>query len=259
MAGLGLIATGLAIANFRKAKAEYEAAEKAFNIECAALTFEINRYNNEKYKELEQYNQDALNPDTGLPYSKNDPIANVEMIPILRVYRIGFGILPIPDMYVQRPVVYVNNQTDREITIHAIGGTIMCYHSVAAKLGDISNSKVEFKIAPHEIAELCLTYEGTELGKDLVKFNNTLQGKDYEQSLMNALYKAGGVTKTSKRGRTTQYIKAGTIIQSSKRLINGNDWSACEMDLEVMYSDSKDKNVRRALYKEIQGSIVYVG
>lgn len=259
MAGLRLIVTGLALANFRKAKAEYEAAQKAFNIECAALTFEINRYNSEKYKELEEYNQKALNPDTGLLYNQNDTIANVEMIPILRIYRVGFGILPIPDYYSQRPVVYVNNQTDREITIHAIGGSIMSYHSLAAKLGDISNSKVEFKIAPHEIAELCLTYEGTEFGKDLVKFNNTLTGKEYEKSLMNALYNAGGVTKTSKRGRTTQYITPGTIIQSSKRLINGNDWSPCVMDLEMEYSDNKDKNVRRALYKEIQGSIVYVG
>lgn len=245
MAVFGLIATGLALPNFLKAKEEYQAAEKAFNIECAALTFEINRYNSEKYKELEEYNQKALNPDTGMPYSQNDPISGVKMIPILRIYRKGFGILPIPDFYYQRPVVYVDNQTNREITIHQIGGIISCYGSIAAQLGDLSNSRVNIKIAQNEVSELNLSFKSLEFGNDIIKFNNTFQGKEYAERVFKVLKSAGG--------------KIGTIIQSSQKMYMGKDTSPCVMDLEIMYSDNLDKNVRRALYKGIQGSIVYVG
>ena len=244
MAGLGLIATGLALPNFLKAKKEYEAAQKAFNIEKAALIFEINRYNSEKYKDLEEYNQKALNPDTGLPYSANDPIANVKIVPLLNVLKVSFGILPIPDQYFQRAIVYIDNQSNREITIHEVGGSMYCYGDLAAKLGDITR-KVDFKIAPNSITELSLTYKNTELGQDLVKFNNTIVGKDYANKVFNAIKNAGG--------------KPGTIIQSSPKMYMGKDVSPCTMDLELTYSDSRDKNVRRALYKRAQGSIVYVG
>lgn len=267
---LSITATGVAIANYQKAKSEVEKAKQDVAIENAALTIAINQYNETKYSGLEGYASKALNPETGLPYDENDPISGVQFIPMLEIHVVNASVLGITVLSIlkQYPVVNAENTTDREITIKSIAGQINCCGYLAAKLGDSFNEKLNIKLAPYSTTELNLSSKLTGEAKKIVqededaiiKFNSAFTGKDYEEKVLNELARIGGVYHKKDNGKKIyDYIKPGTIIQSTPKIKDGLDKGWCVMNLEMVYSDSKNKDVRRALYRNIQGSIVYVG
>lgn len=261
MAVFGLIATGLALKNFRDAKAEYNAAVADFNIEKTALMLGINEYNAHKYDDLEKYSERILDPETGLPYNENDVVTGLAFVPILNVYY--ESILGIKGFYYQRVLLGVTNTTDRTFTIRKLGGRMYCYGKIAGHIGDLRMTR-EYVIEPHKTYTLQVTWgdyyanakeraEWKEQGlKNSQKFNNIFTGKGYDERLLNAVRSAS---------KNHDKLVPGTIIQSSPSVggVKSYCTDALTADFEIYYEDSANKTVRRALYKDIQGYICYVG
>lgn len=264
MAVLGLIATGLALKNFRDAKAEYDAAVKAFNIEKTALILSINEYNATKYDQLAEYNQRLLDPETGLPYNENDVVSGLAITPILNIFE--YGIIGIHIMYYQRICIGITNTTDKTITIRKVGGVMYSYGMIVGHIGNTKQTR-GYIIEPHKTYTLNVNFgdsydnyvqaqQAKDRGENTVIANNTFDGKPYAEKVLEALYSAN-YAKGVKSGKRNVLVP-GTIIQSSASG-KGVCKDALYADIEISYNDDLNKTVRRALYKNMHGYICYAG
>jgi len=271
MAKIGLIATAAAWLNYRKAKAEYEEALSAFEIEKTALILGINEYNATKYNQLEEYTQRLLDPETGLPYNENDVVAGLKMIPILEVYNLrNFPGTDRGFVGEQAIKIGITNTTEQAFRIRKIGGAMYCYGKLAGQIGDLSQTREiiiesgetcvldvnfghkmnswsdQYKMS--QLEENLFTHE-VKLINNIIIFNKEFDEKDYRGDVIKALKAASG----------SNQLVNGTIIQSvASKETTGYCENALMANFEIYYDDIMNQTVRRALYRNIQGYIAYI-
>jgi hypothetical protein len=265
MSGLGIIGIGLAWLNFRNAKAEYEDAKKDYNqkqavadAEQAAALVDVNNYQDNKYDQLEHYDEIGLD-EQGNVYDINDKISGVTVVPILNVKRhahyTGKAHIKKYD-YVQIPKLVFINESDRTITIHSLAIKGFVYDKPAF---GYANSDITL----NEPIVLAPTAETVVNVHSLFRDNeNIVQANKYitdwkgivNKGYLDELFKA--FKNAVPNAGTWSDIPAGTVIKSIQDNAAPKNM-LYHISMEMIYSDNVNGDQRRALYEDIAGNVIW--
>lgn len=233
LGGIGLFA---AIANYRKAKKEYkEAIANAIKTEFqeSVILASIETYEENKYKELDVYDKDQYNPN--LPYDGIIPT------PILNIYMLTGRYCKICQQ-----VSLINVSQTETVEIEGIAADWFLYkEQFTTPLPQAQKCHIVLKPRQQALVTFKLSYTKDELGL-LAKITNNIIKRMYP------------VTDLIKRIRESflKHFHAVTIVEVKRGCGLGLIVSA---NIAINYCTSSNKDIRRAYYEGVNGTVVYQG
>lgn len=245
LGGIGLMA---AIANYRKAKAEYLAAKNDAN--DAAVLAAIKQYNNSKYNMLDEYDKKIYDPNATFENLLPIPIVNAGML--------------VGDKCRIKPQCVLQNVGDQAVKIYKFGIVIYL-------LGEpfvFANKDIRFTISPKTNVTITFPLPTTDGLKETWVYNNLLLGKAFTESLFDLWSITDQIAEIrdfliSRYGQTyTTHQWLNSILSvPDDTFITGNirGKDIVSADVEIMYATEDNHDVRRAVYRGCKGSFVYKG
>lgn len=246
---LTAIGTGIAFANYRKAKKEYDQAVQEATDNNNAYLAAIDQYQNTKWDKLDKYDRRLYDP--------NVVCENVIVIPILNI-----GMLVGQKCRIQPQLIFQNTSDTETVTIQesSLSYAMFVYESEDPITGAY-HAPFRITLQPKQKVTLtCPVWDVLSSG-----------GQWTWDNWMNMISKslaakiAGGVVPiTLELAKLREAFEGLNVFYSKPRLITSTPTGAVirgalKANVSFDYYDSKNMDIRRALYEDVAGSCVYKG